>query len=194
MKIAEMSLFLIAVIKHMVTDVLIIFIDKKLDTMKADHTIDDWGVFKDCAVKFASNFIDIKVWTFTFVITPLFAFTEKYLFADWEFLKYLTVFMMLDLITGIAKAIKNKDAVTSYGIRRTVVKGLQYGVFLIVVHGLDSFEVKGEKSDVFGWIVTGAYSFLMGVEGKSILENIVSLDNRFDISVFIDRIKKVFEK
>ena len=162
--------------------------------MKADHTIDDWGVFKDCAVKFASNFIDIKVWTFTFVITPLFAFTEKYLFADWEFLKYLTVFMMLDLITGIAKAIKNKDAVTSYGIRRTVVKGLQYGVFLIVVHGLDSFEVKGEKSDVFGWIVTGAYSFLMGVEGKSILENIVSLDNRFDISVFIDRIKKVFEK
>lgn len=162
--------------------------------MKADHTIDDWGVFKDCAIKFASNFIDIKVWTFTFVITPLFAFTEKYLFADWEFLKYLTVFMMLDLITGIAKAIKNKDAVTSYGIRRTVVKGLQYGVFLIVVHGLDSFEVKGEKSDVFGWIVTGAYSFLMGVEGKSILENIVSLDNRFDISVFIDRIKKVFEK
>ena len=162
--------------------------------MKADHTIDDWGVFKDCAIKFASNFIDVKVWTFTFVITPLFAFTEKYLFADWEFLKYLTVFMMLDLITGIAKAIKNKDAVTSYGIRRTVVKGLQYGVFLIVVHGLDSFEVKGEKSDVFGWIVTGAYSFLMGVEGKSILENIVSLDNRFDISVFIDRIKKVFEK
>lgn len=162
--------------------------------MKADHTIDDWGVFKDVALKFSANFIDIKVWTFTFVITPLFAFTEKYLFADWEFLKYLTVFMMLDLITGIAKAIKNKDAVTSYGIRRTVVKGLQYGVFLIVVHGLDSFEVKGEKSDVFGWIVTGAYSFLMGVEGKSILENIVSLDNRFDISVFIDRIKKVFEK
>jgi phage-related holin len=162
--------------------------------MKADHTIDDWGVFKDCAVKFASNLIDVKVWTFTFVITPLFAFTEKYLFADWEFLKYLTVFMMLDLITGIAKAIKNKDAVTSYGIRRTVVKGLQYGVFLIVVHGLDSFEVKGEKSDVFGWIVTGAYSFLMGVEGKSILENIIVLDNRFDVSVFIDRIKKAFEK
>lgn len=44
MKIAEMSLFLIAVIKQMVTDVLIIFIYKKLDTMKADHTIDDWGI------------------------------------------------------------------------------------------------------------------------------------------------------
>jgi phage-related holin len=162
--------------------------------MKAVHTIDDWGVFKDCAVKFASNFIDVKVWTFTFVITPLFAFTEKYLFADWEFLKWLTVFIMLDLVTGIAKAVKKKQVVTSYGIRRTVVKALQYGVFLIVVHGLDSFEVKGEKTDVFGWIVTGAYSFLMGVEGKSILENIIVLDNRFDAKYFIEKVGEAFKR
>jgi hypothetical protein len=54
-----------------------------------------------------------------------------------------------------------------------------------------SFEIKGERSDVFGWIVTGAYSFLMGIEGKSILENIVKLDNRFDISKFIDKIRDV---
>lgn len=158
--------------------------------MKADHTIDDWGVFKDCAVKFGSNFIDTKIWLFTFVVTPIFTFTEKYLFADWEFLKYLTVFMMLDLVTGIAKALKKKEAVTSYGLRRTVVKALQYGVFLIVVHGLDTFEVKGESVDIFGWIVTGAYSFLMAVEGKSILENVVEFDDRFDIASFIEKIMK----
>jgi phage-related holin len=158
--------------------------------MKADHTVDDWGVFKDCAVKFGSNFIDTKIWLFTFVVTPIFTFTEKYLFADWEFLKYLTVFMMLDLVTGIAKALKKKEAVTSYGLRRTVVKALQYGVFLIVVHGLDTFEVKGESVDIFGWIVTGAYSFLMAVEGKSILENVVEFDDRFDIASFIEKIMK----
>ena len=158
--------------------------------MKADHTIDDWGVFKDVALKFSANFTDVKIWTFTFVITPLFAFTEKYLFADWEFLKWLVTFMMLDLATGIAKALKNKQAVTSYGLRRTVVKALQYGVFLIVVHGLDTFEVKGESVDIFGWIVTGAYSFLMAVEGKSILENVVEFDDRFDIASFIEKIMK----
>ena len=162
--------------------------------MRYDHNIDDWGVFKDCLFKFASNFIDVKVWMFTFVVTPLFAFTEKYLFADWEFLKWLTVFVMLDLVTGIAKALKNKQAVTSYGIRRTVVKALQYGVFLIVIHGLDSFEVKGEKAEVFSWIVTGAYSFLMGVEGKSILENIVALDDRFDVKHFIEKIGEAFKR
>lgn len=162
--------------------------------MNLDHNVDDWGVFKDVAIKFASNFADVKIWTFTFIVTPLFTFTEKYLFADWEFLKWLSIFMMLDLLTGIAKAIKKKQAVTSYGIRRTVVKALQYGVFLIVMHGLDSFEVKGEKTELFGWIITGAYSFLMAVEGKSILENIVALDESFDVSIFIDKIKKVFEK
>jgi len=162
--------------------------------MNLDHNVDDWGVFKDVAIKFASNFADVKIWTFTFIVTPLFTFTEKYLFADWEFLKWLSIFMMLDLLTGVAKAIKKKEVVTSYGIRRTVVKMLQYGVFLIVMHGLDSFEVKGEKTEIFGWIITGAYSFLMGVEGKSILENIAVLDNSFDVSIFIDKIKKVFEK
>jgi len=162
--------------------------------MNLDHNVDDWGVFKDCAIKFALNFADVKIWTFTFIVTPLFTFTEKYLFADWEFLKWLSIFMMLDLLTGIAKAIKKKQAVTSYGIRRTVVKALQYGVFLIVMHGLDSFEVKGEKTEIFGWIITGAYSFLMAVEGKSILENIAALDESFDVSIFIDKIKKVFEK
>jgi len=162
--------------------------------MNLDHNVDDWGVFKDVAIKFASNFADVKIWTFTFIVTPLFTFTEKYLFADWEFLKWLSIFMMLDLITGIAKAIKKKQAITSYGIRRTVVKALQYGVFLIVMHGLDSFEVKGEKTEIFGWIITGAYSFLMAVEGKSILENIAALDESFDVSIFIDKIKKVFEK
>jgi len=162
--------------------------------MKANHNIDDWDVFKECAVKFASNFSDIKIWTFTFIITPIVAFTEKYLFADWQFLKWLALFMILDLITGMAKAWHNKQAITSYGFRRTVVKAVQYGTFLVVMHILDNFEVDGERTEMFGWIVTGAYSFLMGVEGKSILENIVALDNRFDVSVFIERIKKVFEK
>ena len=162
--------------------------------MKADHTIDDWGVFKDVALKFSANFADLKIWAFTFVITPLFAFTEKYLFADWEFLKWLITFMMLDLVTGIAKAIKNKHAVTSYGIRRTAVKALQYGAFLIVIHGLDSFEVKGERVEMFGWIVIWAYSFLMGTEGKSILENIIALNDKFDIQKFIEKITESIKK
>jgi len=102
--------------------------------------------------------------------------------------------MMLDLATGIARAIKNKEAVTSYGIRRTGVKVVQYGAFLIVIHGLDSFEVKGEQVELFGWIVIWAYSFLMGTEGKSILENIVALDDSFDVKHFVEKIGEAFKR
>jgi len=72
--------------------------------MNLNHNIDDWAVFKDCTAKFTSSFLDVKIWAFTFVLTPIFTFTEKYLFADWEFLKWLTVFIMLDLVTGVAKS------------------------------------------------------------------------------------------
>ncbi len=162
--------------------------------MKPSHNIGDFVTFRDCAMKFLVSFIDIKIWLFTFVATPILTFTEKYLFADWQFLKWLALFMILDLITGIAKAWHNKQAITSYGFRRTVVKAVQYGTFLVVMHILDNFEVDGDKTEIFGWIVTGAYSFLMGVEGKSILENIVALDNRFDVKYFIEKIGEAFKR
>lgn len=159
-----------------------------------NHNITDWSVFKDVFEKFIANFSDAKVWCFTFVFTPIAAFIETYVFADWEFLKWLSLFMFLDMVTGIMKAVKRKEAVTSYGIRRTVVKALQYGIFLIVVHGLDNFRVKGEEIQVFGWLVTAAYSFLMGIEGKSILENLATLDESFDVGRFIDKIKDTISK
>jgi len=162
--------------------------------MKTNHTVGDFVMFKECAIKFASNFADIKIWAFTFVFTPIVTFTEKYLFADWQFLKWLALFMILDLITGILKAWHKKQAITSYGFRRTVVKAVQYGTFLVVMHILDNFEINGERTEMFGWIVTGAYSFLMRVEGKSILENIVTLDDRFDVKYFIEKIGEAFKR
>lgn len=160
----------------------------------SNHNSGDWAVFKSVFTKFSSNFAELKVWAFTFVATPLFQVTETYLFADWQFLKYLGVLIMLDTVTGVLKALKRKDAITSYGLRRTVVKILQYGIFLIVVHILDNFEVKGESVSVFGWIVTASYSFLIGVEAKSILENLMALDERFDIKSFIEKITDAIKK
>ena len=154
----------------------------------------DGVMFRDCLMRFVAHFGDVKIWLFTFIATPIMTFTEKYLFADWQFLKWLMLFMLLDLITGVTKAWHLKQAITSYGFRRTVIKAVQYGVFLIVMHILDNFEVDGERVELFGWIVTGAYSFLMGIEGKSILENIATLDKRFDIEYFIEKIGKAFKR
>ena len=151
-------------------------------------------MFRDCFLKFVQHIQDVKVWIFTFIATPAISFTEKYLFADWQFLRWLVLFMMIDLITGIIKAKHQGGAITSYGIRRTVIKAVQYGVFLIVMHILDHFEINGNPVEMFGWIVAGAYSFLMGIEGKSILENISVLDKRFDVGYFIEKIANAFKR
>ncbi len=159
-----------------------------------NHNSADWTVFKSVFSKFSANFLDFKIWLFTFSASPVFLVTEKYFFADWQFLKYLGVLVMLDTITGVMKAVKRNEAITSYGLRRTVVKIVQYGIFLIVVHVLDNFEVKGESISFFGWIVTAAYSFLIGVEAKSVLENIMALNDKFDIQKFIEKITESIKK
>jgi hypothetical protein len=114
---------------------------RKTNDMKANHNIDDWDVFKDVALKFAANFADIKVWTFTFVVAPLFSFTEKYLFADWEFLKYLAVFMMLDLATGIANALKDKE----YDL---IEENIQEGIYYINIHRANAW---GTSTQIDKW-------------------------------------------
>lgn len=156
----------------------------------------DWNLndMKTAHVKLWAQFTDVKLWAWTFATTTFLQFVERYIYADWEFLKFLLVLMALDLFTGIIAAIKERIAVTSYGLRRSVLKGVQYGVFLIVMHVLSAFTINGEVQVVYQWVTQGAYIFLIGIEGKSILENIAKMDDRFDVAAFIDRIKEVFKK
>jgi toxin secretion/phage lysis holin len=145
-------------------------------------------------LKLWAHLSDVKLWLWTVVMTTGLAWVEQYVYRDWEFLKFLMVLMVIDLFTGVISAMKNKVAVTSLGLRRSVIKLIQYGVFLIVMHILSSFTINGEVQSVYHWVTQGGYIFLIGVEAKSILENIAKLDDRFDIGSFIERIKEVFTK
>jgi toxin secretion/phage lysis holin len=144
--------------------------------------------------KLWSAFTDIKLWLVTAVATPVLLIIETYLFSDWEYLKWLVIMMFLDLVTGVLQAIVDKTAVLSGGLRQTVIKVIQYFIFLITVHVLSNYKVDGHPSDVYDWVTTGAYAFLMGIEAKSIWENLAGLNSKFDPSEFIDRLKNVFPK
>jgi len=145
-------------------------------------------------LKLWSSFADIKLWAWTAIMTTGLSWVEQYVYRDWEFLKYLMVLMVLDLLTGVLNAWRKKEAVTSFGFRKTVLKMVQYGVFLIVMHVLSSFTINGQSQSIYHWVTQGAYIFLLGIEGKSILENLIKLDDRFDIGSFIEKIKEVFTK
>lgn len=135
------------------------------------------------------RFLEIDIWAWMPYITAFFLFIQKYVYNDWSFLISLGVLMFLDLVTGVWKAIKNKNAVTSIGLRDTAIKLVQYGVFLITIHVLISFQVNGKIIGVLNYADECGYSFLILIEAKSIFENLQVIDQRFDFSGIIDKIK-----
>lgn len=137
---------------------------------------------------------NIKLWFGLLILdifTQLLQFTNKYLFSDITYLKFLCVACFLDLLTGITKvwATQGYRAVTSKGLRDTVIKFIQYGSFLIITHVLTHFEVNGEAFTTFAWLDKLAFEFLILIEIKSVYENIIAINPKFDFMK--DVIKKI---
>jgi hypothetical protein len=103
--------------------------------------------------------------------------TQKYLFSDFEFLIWLTIAMIVDLITGITKVWvkKGMSAITSEGLRKTVAKLIQYGMFLIITNVLVNFTVKGEAISPLAFIGDWSFILLIMIEIKSVYENIIEM-------------------
>jgi len=82
----------------------------------------------------------------------------------------IVVLTLLDLVAGVAAAIKSKEAITSSGLKRTVVKMLVYLSVACLSYVVQKF-LTGEMLPLAN-IMTG----LIGItELKSILENLESI-------------------
>lgn len=138
------------------------------------------------------SFSDAKLWLITYMIAPIIMFVEKFIFNDWEFLKYLIIVMVLDIITALFRVYlkEGSDNITSRGMRQTVVKTVQYFVFLITIHLLTNIHVQGERITIYDWILDVAYTFLIVIEVRSVWENLMGMSDRFDLSGFIEKITK----
>jgi phage-related holin len=124
------------------------------------------------------------------------ALIQKYIFSDTEYLTWLLIAVMLDLITGITKVWVNRGLshVTSRGLRMTVIKFIQYGAFLIITHTLANFTVNGQHVSPLAFIENWAYSLLILIEAKSVYENIVAINPKLDfIKPLIDKISKTIK-
>lgn len=91
--------------------------------------------------------------------------------------------VMFDMITGIAKALKTKQKITSNRMRHTITKGLAYqiailtGFFLDNAMGLDMMASR---------VIAGVVCV---VEAKSVLENVESMTGISIWSAVLDRLK-----
>lgn len=97
-------------------------------------------------------------------------YTEKYVFADWQFLNFLIVLVIIDTVLGIYKAYKS-DALTTRIVHMLFQKIIIYTCFLVLVHIVSHFTIEGEKNSFFTWFNSFAYSAIIVRESISVLEN-----------------------
>ena len=103
-------------------------------------------------------------------IAPIVARIEKYLFSDWEFLKFLILFMTIDTLVSWWYHIKQKTF-SSKGFAQLFTKIIIYSLLLILSHGFAVHTIGGETLDPLKWFRTFICTALMVREGISIVEN-----------------------
>ena len=104
-------------------------------------------------------------------ITPFIELFEKYVFGDWEFVKYLVVLVVIDTILGFSKHyIKHDISSKAYGM--IAKKIMSYSIVMIVAHVVATFRVGGEQIESLVWFRYFACSALMVREAISIIENL----------------------
>ena len=122
------------------------------------------------------------------ILTPIIEFFGKYVFADWEFLILLSVLVCLDTITGFVKAWK-RGVVSSSGFTGVIIKVFVYGVFVCVLHALQSFSDKELVIATFDWVGTLGYAAVVVRESISVIENLGAIKPDLIPSWVLKRLK-----
>ena len=98
------------------------------------------------------------------------AFIEKYVYNDWEFLKYLMILVIIDTIISWVYHLKKKDF-SSKGFGMIFTKILIYSGMLIVSHVIGNFTVEGGNVEIYAWFRSVVCNALIIRESISIIEN-----------------------
>jgi toxin secretion/phage lysis holin len=122
------------------------------------------------------------------IIAPVIDVFGKYVFADWEFLIFLSVMVFLDTFTGFVKA-WIKGTVSSSGFTGVILKGFVYGVFVIIIHILQCFSNKPLVIAAFDWVGTLGYAAVIVREAISIIENLGAIKPNLIPSWILKRLK-----
>lgn len=125
-------------------------------------------------------------------ISPIVNWIEKYVFKDWEFVKYLVVLIVIDTLISWVYHIKEKDF-SSKGFGMIFVKLFSYISLLSLGHILSSYTVQNSEVTTFTWINSLICTSLLIRESISIIENISKLNNNL-VPTWLRKILKDFDE
>lgn len=105
-------------------------------------------------------------------------------------LAWVFIAMVLDLATGVTKAIVTHDARTSTGYRKTITKFIQYAGAILV--GVILGNTLQKDNILVGYVNDGLLILLIYIEATSIFENLYAIDSTSAFSrYFISPILKL---
>lgn len=102
---------------------------------------------------------------------PIVYLINKYVFSDWEYIRFLSVIASVDTILGIYKAVLFRQ-LSPKGFGLVLKKFLIYSSVIVMAHVLVSFTIGGETQIVFIWVPRVVFSAIISREALSILRNI----------------------
>lgn len=121
-------------------------------------------------------------------ISPVLEIFERYVFGDWEFVRWLVVLMILDTLLGFIKHWFRHD-LSSKAWGMIFKKLIVYSAVLALSHVLANFAIAGTPVDSFIWFRYFACSALMVREAISIIENSEEIMPGFFPKSIIRRLK-----
>jgi hypothetical protein len=112
-------------------------------------------------------------------------FIKIQFFPNAQLLLWMTIAVILDLVTGIAKAIVKGEARTSAGYRKTIIKVFQYvGAIAAAVILQNVGSINDATKALLSYVNDGLTVFITYIEVTSIFENLYEVDNKTVLSKY----------
>lgn len=117
----------------------------------------------------------------------LLAIPKTIFMPDLGLISWLGFALIIDLVSGIWKAVVRKEARTSKGLQQTVNKFIKYfGAILISLIVRNVMILQGKDNPaIMDFLSDSLLVFLVYIEVVSILENLIALDKTDSISRFL---------
>lgn len=114
--------------------------------------------------------------------TGALAFFKITFIPDANLIIWVFISILLDLVTGIIKAIILNNIRTSSGYRKTVIKFTQYAGAIAV--GTILGNVLSNNNIILSYVNSGLLILLIYIEATSIFENLYAIDNSSPFSKY----------
>ncbi len=113
-------------------------------------------------------------------------FLQMYLFGNVKFLDLLLIVMVIDILTGIMKAWKNRNLFTKTAF---VGYAKKIGIFCLIILA----NVIDQIMNLHGALAYGTVLFYVAAEGLSIMENLAELGMKMPVAIK-DKLKIISDK